>query len=146
MVADMAVVAYVRIGEERAVVANRGGHAAALGPRVHCHAFADHAVGADRQRRWLTAVLEVLRLVSDGRERPNFGPRANRRPPGDTDVANQLHALAKLDIGTNDAERPNFDAGAELRPGLDDRGRVDMVLSHACSRTHALRRYRRAWH
>ena len=87
VVADVAVVADVRVGEERAAVADHGRHAAALGAGVHGHALADQAVAADRQRRRLALVLEVLRLMADRGERKDARARrrswcGRRRPRG----------------------------------------------------------------
>ena len=65
VVADLAVVPHMAVGQEGAAVADDGGHAAALGAGVHGHAFADQAVAADRQRGGLALVFQVLRLMAD---------------------------------------------------------------------------------
>ena len=67
VVADVAIVADMGVGQEGAAVADHGLHAAARGAGIHGDAFADQAVAADRERRGLALVLEVLRL--DGRSR-----------------------------------------------------------------------------
>src|SRR5262249_1652214 len=92
--ADPAVVADVAVGEERAVVADDGRHAAALGARVHGDTFADQTIAADLQRRRLTLVLEVLRLVADRGEREDARPRTDSRAAGDDRMAHQIDAVS----------------------------------------------------
>ena len=103
------------------------------------------AVGADRQRRRLALVLEVLRLMADRGERKDARARADRGAAGDDDVADQLDALAELDLGADHAERARSHAGAELGAVLDDRRRVNFDVSHSCSQMPWRRRSQRSW-
>src|SRR3712207_7144078 len=45
--------------------------------------------------------------------------------------SSDLAALAQLDLGTDEAERTDGDAGSEPRTVLDDRARVDAGFAHS---------------
>ena len=128
--ADLAVVADVAVGEEGAAVADDGRHAAALGARVHGHAFADQAVAADLQRRGLAFVLEVLRLVADRGEREDARPGADGRAAGDDGVAHQLDLVSQHDVLADVAEGTDAHTVAEPGSRLDDRGGMDLTSWH----------------
>ena len=100
-------------------------HAPAGGAGVHGHPLADQAVGADRERRLLAAIFQILRLVADGGEGKNAGARADPGASRQHDMRFQLRAVAEFDMRADVAERADLDVGAELRPVLDDGGRMN---------------------
>ena len=127
--AEPAIVGDVAVGEQHAAVADDRLAAAALGAGVDRHALADQAIGADPQPRRLALVFEVLRRVADRGEREDAGAGADVGVAGDDDMREQLDAVAERDLRPDMAERPDLDALAETRAGLDDGARMD--------RTHA---------
>ncbi len=118
--ADAAVVTDVAVGQERAAVADNGGHAAALGAGVHGDAFADQAVGADGEGGWLALVLQVLRLMADRGKRENARSGSDRRAAGNNCVADQLDSVAKGYHGADLAEGADAHAVAQPSAALDD--------------------------
>jgi hypothetical protein len=121
VVADMAVVPNMRVGQERAVVADCGGHAAAFGARIDRDALADHAIRADRQRGRLALVLEILGFMADRGERENPRARADPCMPSHGHVAEQLHAVTQDDMLAHRAKRTNGDTGPDHRTRVYDR-------------------------
>src|SRR5690606_5496561 len=69
--------------------------------------------------RWLTGVLEVLRLMAERGEREDARARPDRRPSSDDDVAQQLAVLSEADVTTYHTMRPDPRAGRNARAGLD---------------------------
>ena len=112
LAADVAIVADMRVGQKCAAVTDRRHHAAALGARVEGDAFAYDAVGANRQRRWLTRVLQILRLVAERGERKYARAGADCRAACDRHMAQQLAVLAKAHMATDRAMRPDANARA----------------------------------
>ena len=65
------------------------------GAGIHRDAFADDAIGADRQRRGLAGIFQVLRRMADRGEGIDPRARADRRAAGDDDMALQFAAVAE---------------------------------------------------
>ena len=120
VVADLAVMRHMRVGEEGAFVADDCLQAAGLGAGVHGDALADQAVVADGEDGTLTVIFEILRLVADGGEGEDAAARANRRAPGDDSVRDQFDALAQSNLRADMAKRPDAHAGGQLRAVLDN--------------------------
>ena len=111
---------HMRIGEKYAARPYDGFRPAALGARIHRHAFANEAVLADDQTGRFAAILEILRLVSDRREREDAGARADRRLARETDMRHQPHAVAQRGLRSDVTERPDRDIRPEPRAIFDD--------------------------
>ena len=77
----------VAVREEGAAVADRRDRSAAGRAGIERDAFADDAVGADRQRTRLALVFQILRLMADRGERKNARAGTDLRRSGDGDVA-----------------------------------------------------------
>ena len=133
VVADVAVVADVGIGEEGAIIADRGLKAAVRSARVHGHAFADHAVGADGERIGFAFVFQILRRMTDGGEGIDLCARADIGVACHGDVRDQFDMIAELDLGAHHAIGADLHAVAEFGAGFDDCRGMDGLVSHACS-------------
>src|SRR5208282_3824846 len=79
IVSDPAIVRNMRADHEQAVVANAGDHPAAGRSRVHRDVLANPVVAADDERRFFSAIFEVLRFEADRRKRENACARPDRR-------------------------------------------------------------------
>ena len=76
VVAERAVVADMHADHQQAMIADARLHAAAFGPGTDGDVLANGAIGADRERRRLAMVFEILRLEADRGE----GKDARARP------------------------------------------------------------------
>ena len=111
---------------EQIVVADAGHHAAALGAGVHRHMLPDRVVTPDHERRFLTAIFEVLRFEPDRRERKDAGPLSDHRTTVDDDMSNEPDARSEHHILANHAIGPDRNVVGQSRPRRDDRGGVDL--------------------
>jgi hypothetical protein len=66
--------------------------------------------------------------MADRGERKNDCARADRRIARDCDVGNEPDAVAKLDLRSNVAKRPDLHVRPKTRAVLDDGGRMDRSL------------------
>src|SRR5689334_8386220 len=103
MVADHAVVSYVRVRHNQDVAADLGYAATLGGASVDGDALADVVVVAHLQRRALAVVGDILRIHADGTERVKGVAGADLRRPHDVDVRDQPAAIAQLDLVADDA-------------------------------------------
>jgi hypothetical protein len=122
---DLRVVPHMGAGQEGAAIANDRAQTTAFGARIHRHAFADHAVGADLERRSLALVFQILRDVPDGSEGKDARPRPDGGAARHSHMADELATFAQFDLGAYHTERADPHAGADLRPILDDGGRMN---------------------
>ena len=109
VVADVAVVADMRIGHQEAAVADGGDFAVILGAGADGHAFADLAVAADRQPRGAAAISGRLRRGAERGKRIDHGLLADRRDAGKIDVRQQPHAGAQFHRWPDGAKRTDLD-------------------------------------
>src|SRR5262249_31144056 len=91
--------------------------------------FANGVVVTDLDRGWLVGVLLVLRRRAERGEMEDPVAPADAHRPLEHDVRADPGALAYLHLRSNHRVRPDADVAAELRAGIDDRGRVDHVFA-----------------
>ena len=120
----------VGVGKEGAMVADHGLHTATGGAGVHGHALADQAVAADRERRGLALVLQILGRMADGGKWIKAGARADAGAAGHHHVAHQLDPRRQLDVGSDHAQGTDLDILGKLGARLDDRRRVHLRAWH----------------
>ena len=94
VVADAAIVRHMGVGEEEAPIADDRLHGPVTCAGMHGDAFADDAIGADRQGGRLAGVFQILRSVADHGEREDLGAGADAGVACDDDVALQVAAIA----------------------------------------------------
>src|SRR5690348_1128820 len=126
VIADDAIVSDVGADHEGAIVADARHHPATRGAGIDRHVLAEDVVAADLEPRFFALVLEILWNMADRREREDARAIADRGAAGDGDVRDQLDALAELDLGADQAERPNDRSGSKLGARLDDGRRMDL--------------------
>ena len=114
VVADAAVVPDVGVGEEGAAIADGRHHATAFGAGIHGHAFADLAVGPDRQRRRLALVFQILRLMADRGKREDPRARPDRRRAGNDGMTDEFDTITQRDAAADTAEGADLDTCPEL--------------------------------
>jgi len=124
MVPDRAVMGHVGVGEEIVVISDDG---LAPGARaaVDGAKFAEAVVGADFEVGRLGFVFKILRSLSDRTEREEMVAVSNPGGAGHADVTGEDAMGADGDIGSNDAEGPNFRIFSDLGRGVDDGGGMD---------------------
>ena len=125
IVADNTIMRHMRCRKEQPIVTDGCFHRVDGGTRMHRHMFADNIVRADLQRARLPLIARVLRWTPQYGKGIDLASRPNTCPPLDHHMAAQPHAIAKLDIATNDAERANLDITAKCCPGVDNSCRVN---------------------
>ena len=130
IVANVAVMGHMGIGQQCAAMANHSPQAATLGARVHRHAFADQAIIADFERRGFAVEFEILRLVTDRGKGKDPRARANRGASMHRDMGDEFHTVAEDDIGTHMAKGTNGDIGADTRARLDHTRGMDADFRH----------------
>src|SRR6185369_4912949 len=101
MVADLAVMRDVDADHEEAVVADARDHAAALGPGVHRHIFADRVVAPDHQLGLLAPILEILWFKTDRGERKHPAAVPDRRLAVDYHMRAEDHPCAEGDLSAD---------------------------------------------
>ena len=116
---------HMRCRKEQPIVTDGCFHRVDGGTRMHRHMFADNIVRADLQRTRLPLIARMLGWTSQYGKGIDLASRPDACPPLDHHMAAQPHAIAKLDIATNDAERANLDIAAKLCPGVDNGCRVN---------------------
>ena len=131
-IADPAIMGHVDPGHEEAMIAHPGLAAAFDGTGIHGGMRADDRVAADRQRRRLALVAEMLGRLSQRREGMDAATGADACPPGDRHVAGDRHAVAELHLRPDGGIGADGYPRAEPRARLDDRRRMD--VSHHTSR------------
>jgi len=127
IVADLRVVSHMRSGQKSAMVADTGHHTAARRAGVHGHIFADDVVGADLERAFLALEFQVLRRMTDRRERIDFGSRPNRRVTLDDDMAVQNDIVVQPRMRPDDAIGANAHIGTDAGCRIDDRRGVNIA-------------------
>ena len=123
--ADMAIMADMRISQKGATVADHRLQSAARRAGIHRHAFADQAIRTDGQGRFFTPKFEILRLMAERGKRKNAAARADRRVTGHDDMGFQHDPVAQHDMRSNMAEGADLDPGAKAGAVFDDSGRVN---------------------
>ena len=110
VIAQLAIVTDVGSDHEKTAFADTGYSAAVFGPRVHGHAFAQFAARPYHQPRGAAAIMDRLRRRSERHERIDDGPLADRGDAADAHMGDETHAAAKLDIGSDQAIRPDLNS------------------------------------
>ena len=125
VVAELAIMRDMGIGEEHAARPDDRLRAAAGGAGIHRDALADQAILADPEAHRLAAIFEVLRLMADRGEGKDARPRADLRVARDAHMGHETDPVAERDLGADVAERADLDPGAEPGAVLDDGARMD---------------------
>ena len=75
--------------------------------------FTNHGIGADDKLRVLAAVLQILRLVADRREREDDAVWPDRRSPFNDRMGLDRHTVVQCHIGADDRKRSDRDIVAD---------------------------------
>ncbi len=122
------VVGDVAVDHQQVVVADAGDPASFFGADVDGDGLAESIAAADLKPRWRSLVLLVLRSGAKDRIGEEDVVFADRGLSYDGDAVEQAAALADLDIGTDDAEGPDFHVLADLGARIDDGVGTDLGL------------------
>ena len=120
VVKDPAIVSDMTVRHEKIVITDTGDSVFFLGTPIDGDAFAKAIVIADYDFGIGILPADVLRVAPDHGIRPEAVVAADRGATNDHDMAFQICAIAKCDVRTNDAERP--DHNAVSNPG----GRINL--------------------
>src|SRR6266487_4550807 len=112
----------MRAGHQEAIVADRRGADAVLGPGVYRHALADLATRADLKSGRPAAVVHRLRRRAERGERVDRRTRPDRSMSGNMHLCDQLAAIANRNTRADHAIRADFDIGPDDRAWRDPRG------------------------
>src|SRR5215831_15673592 len=126
VVPDLTIMGNVRPHHQQAMGANAGYETAAFGAGVDRDVLADRGVGTDFKAAVLAVIFLVLRDVADRGKGKDLTSLAYRRATSYDDVGMQGHAISELDLGSDHAERPDFDIGAEVGMRIDHGGRMNV--------------------
>jgi len=121
IVANLAIVGDVRIGQKHRPVANDGLSTCIRHAGVHGDSFADRAAGTDGKSGFLTLVSNVLRFATQNCTGKHTGVASDARSAGHRHVAFQHHPFRQRDIGPDMAERPDCHVRGDCRTVLDNR-------------------------
>jgi hypothetical protein len=114
VVEDMAVVSDVRVRHQHVAVADAGPMVFLLGSATDSDAFAKEVVVADFDSGvGIGSEADILRLATDHTVRPEPVSLADNDFALHNDIAVKRRAVADRDVGTNDAERADFDIVAD---------------------------------
>ncbi len=135
-IAERAIVRHVAVGQDGVVRADEGGLAVA-GGAVDGDVFAERVVVADFRAGDAALPFQVLGLESEAGERKNlivlseFGVAINDH------VRMQPAMVSQRDVCADDAIRPDFAIGADLRLGMNEGRRMECIhdLRFTISRT-----------
>src|SRR6266446_4235615 len=122
---NLAIMRNVGIGHDQVVVADLGASPALDRAAVDGDKLADYVMVADLQACRFACVGDVLRRQANRSEREKDVVRANFRGSLDSDVRNQAAALAELDLGPDNAIRPNLARRMYLAFRSNDRRSMD---------------------
>ena len=125
MVADNAVMRHVRGDKEHAMVADTRLHGIDGGTRVHGDMFADGAMMANLEGRWLAGETRMLRRMAKNGKGKHFAVGPKACAPFDDHMRVQMNPVAKRDVGADHAERTDKYILAKRGFLTDDRGRMD---------------------
>jgi hypothetical protein len=103
---------------------------AIAGRAVDGDVFTESIVVADFRARDAAFPFQILRLQPDAGERKNFIFLSQLRMPINDDVRMQFAFFAERNVFADDAVRPDFAAGTDLRLRMNDGG----VMNHRLTR------------
>src|SRR5229473_1070982 len=128
-VAHRAIVSNVTIGEKISAAADPRfsftGRAA-----IDSDEFAKRVLVADIEVGWFALIFQILRLLANRAVSIELVSRAGARWPGKSDVMLQPAILAERDLRSDHAVRTNDRSGANLRPFIDNRARMNLHVTH----------------
>ncbi len=119
VVPEFAVVGYVRVGHQQALLTDPGDAGRGSAP-VDGHVFPNGSAITDLGQGVLSAKLQVLGNRGDDRPGKNTDVPANPGAGVNGDIRPDLRALPDLDIFLNGGKRSNGDTGSDLGVWVDD--------------------------
>src|SRR4029079_7657869 len=96
-----------------------GGHVAALGARIDGDMLTDNGFGPDAERARLAVILHVLTCLADLGEWIYATVRSERGAAGNDGVGQNRHAVAELDVRSDQAKGTDLDAGPKFCAWID---------------------------
>ena len=120
IVAELAIMGDMRIGEKEVVAADHGLTAAFGGSGVHRHAFAHRAVVADGQRGFLAGMVNALRIAADDGAGMDPGIAPDSRAAGDDGMGEKFATVAERRLRPDMAEGADFHIRPDHSAVLDD--------------------------
>lgn len=121
MIPDRAIVGDMGVGEEVIVISDDG-LTSGTGTAIDGAEFAEAVVVADFEVGRLGFVFEILRPLSNRTEREEMVVVPDAGGAGDADMTGEDAMGTDGDIGSDDAEGPNFRIFSDLGRGVDDGG------------------------
>src|SRR5207253_11212172 len=97
-----------------------------------CNKFAKRIVIADFQISRLALIFQVLRLLTDRAGGIKLIARTGAHRSAKRDVMLEPAVWAEHDVGSDYAIRPDDRAHTDFRTGINDRGRMNLRVAHAC--------------
>ena len=111
----------VALHHQEILIPHPGHHAAACGPRIERNILAYRVTIADQKLARFALIFEILRRVTDSRERKYHVAFAERGAPGNDRVRMNSTPFADPHAGADDAIRTDLNIAVDLGARIDNR-------------------------
>ncbi|BBG29519.1 predicted integral membrane protein [Zymobacter palmae] len=128
VIANNAVVCYVRVGHEQVVAADTRQRLILNRTSVHGNTFTERILITNLEIRFFTVIFQILAVLTDSGELEDTIARTDDRGTLDDDVGCNDTPRSDDDIRPNNTIRPDFDVIGDPRFRVDDSSRVDQAI------------------